>query len=69
MQVSFDYTKGREQRLQILRFLVALAVFICALHVMCMRDAQMALARAQVPHGAPVNAAINPPSAEIYGQS
>jgi hypothetical protein len=46
----------REERLQLLRFLVALMVFICALHVLCSRDNQMALARAQRLHLEPASA-------------
>jgi hypothetical protein len=42
-----DYIIAREERLQLLRFLVALILFVCALHVLCSRDNQIALARAQ----------------------
>jgi hypothetical protein len=42
-----DHIIAREERLQLLRFLVALILFICALHVLCSRDGQNALARAQ----------------------
>ena len=47
---------AREERLQLLRFLVALILFICALHVLCSRDNQNALARAERQHVQPASA-------------
>jgi hypothetical protein len=46
METSFNYAKGHDERVEILRFLAALAIFICALHLMCMREARAALVRA-----------------------
>jgi hypothetical protein len=60
MRASFDYAKAREERLQLLRFLAALAIFICALHLMCARDAQIALARAEALGHQPVTTVLNP---------
>ena len=45
-----EHIIAREERLELLRFLVALILFICALHVLCSRDNQAALARAQRLH-------------------
>jgi hypothetical protein len=47
---------AREERLQLLRFLVALILFVCALHVLCSRDNQNALARAERLHVQPASA-------------
>jgi hypothetical protein len=63
MEVSFNYGKEREARMEILRFLAALAIFICAVHLMCMREARNALARAEAPHALPVSATLNLPIA------
>jgi hypothetical protein len=60
MRDSFERAIGREERRQVLRFLAALIVFICALHVMCIHDAQVALARAQLPHRQQVGRMIVP---------
>jgi len=42
-----DHLIAREERLQLLRFLVAVILFVCALHVLCSRDNQAALAQAE----------------------
>ncbi|HUN58204.1 MAG TPA: hypothetical protein VMU41_08825 [Candidatus Binataceae bacterium] len=52
-----DHLIAREERLQLLRFLVALILFICALHVLCSRDNQMALAHAERLRVEPASAA------------
>lgn len=70
MRRLFENNRGHEERMQVLRFLAGLAIFICALHLMCMRDARMALARVQLPHRQPVNMRIKPaPRAWPHSQS
>lgn len=56
-EASMDHLIAREERLQLLRFLVALILFICALHVLCSRDNQMALAHAERLRVEPASAA------------
>ncbi|MGA2411189.1 MAG: hypothetical protein ABSG46_12475 [Candidatus Binataceae bacterium] len=41
-----DTTLGREERLQLIKLVASLIIFVFALHVLCSRDAQIALARA-----------------------
>jgi len=48
----------REERVQLLKFIIALILFVCALHVLCSRDNQAALAQIQQPHARPVVAII-----------
>jgi hypothetical protein len=66
MQASFDYARAREERMQFLRFLVALAIFICAVHVMCSREARIALVRAAALHHQPVNTVLDPALQQSY---
>ena len=49
---------GREERVQLLKFVIALMLFVCALHVLCSRDNQAALAQIQRPHAQSVSAAV-----------
>lgn len=52
-----DHLIAREERLQLLRFLVAVILFVCALHVLCSRDNQAALAQAERLRVQPASAA------------
>jgi len=49
---------GQEERVQLLKFVIALMLFVCALHVLCSRANQAALAQVQRPHAQPVGATL-----------
>jgi hypothetical protein len=53
-----DDKMRREERVQLLKFMIALMLFVCALHVLCSRDNQAALAQIQRPHAQSVSATI-----------
>jgi hypothetical protein len=57
-EAPMDNNIRREERVQLLRFTIALILFVCALHMLCSRDNQAALAQIQQPHARPVSAII-----------
>lgn len=59
---------GREERVQLLKFVIALMLFVCALHVLCSRDNQAALALIHQPRAQAVSAIVprtSPASAKL----
>ena len=62
-----EHTILPRERLQLLRLLAALIIFICALHVLCSQDNQMALARIQRRRVQPASVVVPPVMRPVAG--